>query len=188
MMHSKNWINNIRSQWFGEDAFIGMENNENLIQIIDFLSELDFSISDDPTYYYHNNKNVDTRANVYYDNIGLFKIIIEVNNTEVEFGTITIEKIRRSEVNTRRLQDLSDELDSNWEKIFLKKKYSWYLNKFEVFKNDVIELKNLIDNYTKTRLKIPDLNLELKSITVRNFKKISKATINMNNNLSILVP
>ncbi|KZE75752.1 hypothetical protein AV654_25090 [Paenibacillus elgii] len=187
MMHSSNWINNIKSHWFSEDSFKGIENNQKLNQVIDFFSKLDFYISDDPTYYYHSDNNVDARANVYYEKIGLFKIIIEVNNTNNKIGVVTVEKIRRAEVNTRRIQDISDELDSNWEKMFLKKKYSLSDDRFESFVSDIEELKDLVSVYTRIQSKIPDLYLELKSITIRNFKKITQATINLENNLSILV-
>lgn len=187
MIHSSNWITNVKSKWFIEEPFKGMGNNQKLLEVINFLSEMGFFISNDPTYYYHTSNSVDTRANVYYENIGLFKIIIEVNNTHSDFGIVTIEKIRRAEVDTRRIQDLSDELDSNWEKVFLKKKYSLKENKFEIFKKDIQELKNSIVYYIKTQTKIPNLHLDLKSITVRNFKKITKATINLENNLNILV-
>lgn len=121
MMHSRFWIQNIKSQFFTDNAFLGMENNEKLIEVINILEKMEFYISDEPTYYYYSNNSIDTRANVYYENIGLFKIYIEVDNKHADYAIITIEKIRRTEIDTRRIQDLTDELDSNWENVFLKK-------------------------------------------------------------------
>ncbi|WP_339250132.1 ATP-binding protein [Paenibacillus sp. FSL P2-0136] len=187
MMHSRFWIQNIKSQFFTDNAFLGMENNEKLIEVINILEKMEFYISDEPTYYYYSNNSIDTRANVYYENIGLFKIYIEVDNKHADYAIITIEKIRRTEIDTRRIQDLTDELDSNWENVFLKKKYYGNSESIESFKKDIIELKQIIDTYIKNRTKIPDILLELKSIKIKNFKKITTATIDLKNELNIIV-
>lgn len=186
-MHSRFWIQNIKSQFFTDNAFLGMENNEKLIEVINILEKMEFYISDEPTYYYYSNNSIDTRANVYYENIGLFKIYIEVDNKHADYAIITIEKIRRTEIDTRRIQDLTDELDSNWENVFLKKKYYGNSESIESFKKDIIELKQIIDTYIKNRTKIPDILLELKSIKIKNFKKITTATIDLKNELNIIV-
>lgn len=48
-------------------------------------------------------------------------------------------------------------------------------------------MKQIIDTYIKNRTKIPDILLELKSIKIKNFKKITTATIDLKNELNIIV-
>ncbi|MET3290919.1 UNVERIFIED_CONTAM: AAA15 family ATPase/GTPase [Brevibacillus sp. OAP136] len=187
MQSSSGWIDHILAQTFTQESFDGLEKNQNFLKVIHFFHTLGFTISSDPTYYYYNDNSVDTRANIYYQKIGLFKIYIRVSNINNDVGSITIEKIRRTEDNMRRIQDLSDDLEANWEKIFLRKKYYWQVDEYDKFQQDIIELKKNIDNFTNSPVKIPDKQLVLKKITIYNFKKITKAEINLQNNLNIIV-
>lgn len=170
-----------------DQKFLGLADNINFNKVINLFENMKFLVGDITTYYYYEDGNIESRGNVYSSNIGLFKICIKVSLSDETVGDIKIEKIRKSENHVERIQDIGDQLNENWDFMFEKKFYGWNEISFNGFMNDIERLKEIVDIYTGNFNKISDTKLILKEIHVYNFKKITRAKIDMNNNLSILV-
>lgn len=181
------WVSDIKYRFMREQIFLDLADNVNFNKVISLFEGMKFYVGDITTYYYYDDGCVESRGNIYYSNIGLFKICIKVLVSDEVVGDIKIEKIRRSENHLERIQDIGDQLNENWDIMFEKKFYDWNENSFNSFIDDIEKLKETVDTYTGNFNKISDTELILNEIHVYNFKKITKAKVNMSNNLSILV-
>lgn len=170
--------------------FKGMESSSNIKDILNFFEDKKIVIGDTSSYYTYSDGSIETRANIYYKDIALFKIHLNITLGKEQLGHIKVEKVRRAENDTIRLQDLSHRLSSDWADIF-EVKYFEFKHDSNIldFKNKVENIRTYID---KLKLLMHDfengLDLQLTSVTVNNFKNISQPTsLDFNTNIKILV-
>ena len=189
MLTVQEWETDIQINIRTDTKFKKLEDNKGLFEVLDFLKDSGVMVGNSMPYYYWTNGG-EVRENIYFKNIGLFKINIIVNYSDCSHCSIKIEKIRKSENNVDRLQDINKKLENNVMEIFDKSYYIYSqndLSDFNLFKKRVNEILHSINEYEKRKRNIKDIDLTIQKITISNFKKIDKATIELNSKLKILV-
>ena len=158
-------------------------------ELLEFLREAKFELGTNASYYYYGYSDSptaeDTRRILYYRNIGMFKIIIKVYTHDI--CQIKFEKVRRAEKNMPRIQDYEESLGENWDELFR----DWISLKDKNIKDifdRIQDIKLKIDDYLDADdFANSDIPLELKRISLYDFKNIREATIDLEEDIQVLV-
>lgn len=163
--------------------------NSHAIRILKFLKEKGFDLATNASYYYYSDKDMtiaeDTRRVIYYRSIGMFKLILKAfreNKCEIK-----LEKVRRAENKLPRIQEYEEYLGEEWDKFFgtwitvTSTNESQILDKIEQIK---IKINDYLD---ATEFAASEIPLELKKISLYDFKNIREANIELEDDIQVLV-
>ena len=185
---------NLNKQWKREaKQMFDNFNNTYFDSIIDVLQELNIELGSNATYYYWGDidengdyKRVDTRRCIYYRQYGLFKMYITVRNGVC---LVKYEFIRKAEGIKVKIQDVRN---NYYEEYINKLRNSTFIvqdvNSLKIFKDNLKNLLERLDSYEEISIfNKSNERLELKKITIFNFKSIEKCEIDFKHNLQLLV-
>ncbi|MFP3122602.1 ATP-binding protein [Ectobacillus funiculus] len=168
--------------WSVYDSYEINTDNElrNIKLLINCLELEGYSIGENPsTYQFAGAKIMEYRSNLYLGKIAVLKLIIHINYGDYLKSNVIVQKIRKRENYSVKIQEISNELEIKWMGTFSKREYK--INSQEI--NDLINKIQEITRKIKEYISNPD---ELPKI--RNFASFLEELVEVKNvNLNQLV-